>query len=57
MTYARQLAQAVEYDEEAEGSVDSLIAYKNALEDSPEALESALCSRGLTVEDLLSPNT
>ncbi len=53
MTYAELLAQAIEYDDEAEGSVDSLIAYKNALEDTLEAAEHALRRRGLTIEDLL----
>jgi hypothetical protein len=54
MTYAEQLAQAVEYDNEGEGSVDSLIAYKNALEDTLESLENALVSRGLAIDVLLA---
>lgn len=54
MAYAEQLAEAVEYDDEGEGSVDSLIAYKNALEDTLESLEDALVSRGLTIEILLA---
>lgn len=54
MTYAEQLARAVEYDDEGEGSVDSLIAYKNALEDTLESLEHALISRGLTIDVLLA---
>jgi hypothetical protein len=53
MTYAAQLATAVEYDDEAEGSVDSLIAYKNALEDTLEALEDALHQRGLEIQRLI----
>jgi hypothetical protein len=57
MTYAEQLAQTVEYDDEGEGSVDSLIAYKNALEDTLEAVEQALRSRGLAIEDLLRSRT
>ncbi|MEK6273349.1 MAG: hypothetical protein AABM42_12020 [Actinomycetota bacterium] len=54
MTYAEQLARAVEYDDESEGSVDSLIAYKNALEDTLESLEDALGRNGLAIEELLS---
>ena len=53
MTYAEQLAQAVGYDDEGEGSVDSLIAYKNALEDTVEVLEDALRRRGFQLENLL----
>lgn len=53
MTYAEQLAHTVEYDAEGEGSVDSLIAYKNALEDTLEALEEALRRRGSQIEKLL----
>lgn len=53
MTYAERLALAVEYDDEVEGSVDSLIAYKNALEDTLDALEAALQHRGLLIEQLV----
>jgi hypothetical protein len=53
MTYAERLAQEVEYDDETEGSIDSLIAYKNALEDSLEAVERVLCLRGIAIEELL----
>jgi hypothetical protein len=53
MTYADQLAQAVGYDDEGEGSVDALIAYKNALEDTLDALEDALRRNGFVIEKLL----
>jgi len=54
MTYAEQLARAVEYDyAEGEGSVDALIAYKNSLEDTLEAVEDALRRRGLEIEKLV----
>jgi hypothetical protein len=53
MTYAEQLARAVEYGyAEGEGSVDALIAYKNSLEDTLEALEDALRGRGLEIRKL-----
>jgi hypothetical protein len=54
MTYAEQLAQVVDYDDEDEGSVDSLIAYKNALEDTLGAIEDALHRDGLGIEELLA---
>lgn len=54
MTYAEQLATEVEYDENADGSVDALIAYKNTLEDTLDALEQALKAQGLSIERLLS---
>lgn len=38
MTYADEVAQAVGYDSDVEGSVDALIAYKNALEDASKSL-------------------
>lgn len=54
-TYAERLAHEVEYDYgDGEGSVDALIAYKNALEDSLEALEETLRMRGISIDDLLS---
>jgi hypothetical protein len=53
MTYADQLAQTVGYDDEGESSVDALIAYKNALEDTVEALEVALRRRGFAIRNLL----
>jgi hypothetical protein len=55
MSYAEQLAHAVKYDyAEGEGSVDSLIAYKNALEDALEALEDALGQSGPRIDELLT---
>jgi hypothetical protein len=54
MTYAEQMAQAVDYDNAGEGSVDSLVAYKNALEDTLESVEHVLRSQGLTIEDLFA---
>lgn len=54
MTYAEQLAEAVDYDDETEGSVDALIAYKNALEDTLEALEGGLRRQGLEIANLIS---
>jgi hypothetical protein len=54
MTYAEQLARSVEYDyAEGEGSVDALIAYKNALEDTLELLEDALRRRGFQIQRLV----
>ena len=53
MSYAEQLAQGARYDAEREGSVDALIAYKDALEDTLEALEAALRERGLEIATLV----